>query len=209
MTCQIPHINRFSAITLADMDRVALMNRTDTKFILTKEQLENVFQAIREEYHCLEVEGVRDSQYQSLYLDTIDNQFYNDHHRGKINRIKIRVRKYVESNLHFLEIKQKGKRGRTAKSRIRISDFESWQDRASLGFLEETLKRQFKLQASLWNQFRRITLVNKTERERVTVDMDLSFDDDIRSVAINKLAIVEVKQHGFNRKHIDCQSFAQ
>ena len=169
-------VNTFSKISLEEMDRVALMNRTDTKYIIHIDQLTYVLEAIRSHYKVLEAEKSRISTYRSLYFDTITKKFYHDHHNGKINRNKIRIRKYVDSNHCFLEIKQKDAKGKTNKSRITIPDFETSLSEKSTDFIRKKTLEDYDLSPSIWNQFNRITLVNKTDKERVTLDFNLSFN---------------------------------
>ena len=111
----------FETIGLTDMDSVQLMNRVDTKFVFTLNDLELVLPKLSEYYYILNVEGVLLSEYESLYFDDAKFSSYHDHHRKKVDRFKVRYRKYINSNLAFLEVKHKSK-GRTEKSRIRVKN---------------------------------------------------------------------------------------
>ena len=87
-------IASFAAISLEEINNsVALMKRTDTKFVITKPQLFKVFEVIKNDYRVLEINSDRIMTYSSLYFDTANNEFYNHHHNGKNNRTKIRQRK--------------------------------------------------------------------------------------------------------------------
>ena len=46
-------------------------------------------------------------KYSTLYFDTNDKILYKHHHNKKGNRHKIRMRKYIDSNICFLEIKKR------------------------------------------------------------------------------------------------------
>jgi len=50
------------------------------------------------------------------------------------------------------------------------------------------------LSPRLWNSYMRITLVNKQDKERVTLDIDLNFEWLERKVGVPALVIAEVKQ---------------
>ena len=50
------------------------------------------------------------------------------------------------------------------------------------------------LEAKLWTNFSRITLVNKKYPERVTIDMNLTFKTNESDSTIDNLVIAEVKQ---------------
>lgn len=192
-------MSEFSAISLEEMNSVALMKRTDTKFVINKSQLFTVLKEIEGQYKVLEINTDRIMSYSSLYFDTVDNKFYNDHHNGKNNRTKIRQRKYVESNLCFLEIKQKNGKGETNKTRIPVKDFELNLSKSSEAFIAQTTNQDFNLEPSLWNGFNRITLVNLKSKERVTIDLNLSFKINETEKSFKNLVVVEVKQERFNR----------
>ena len=168
-------INKFSSISLGEMNSVALMKRTDTKFVISKLELALILPNLESHYKVLEINSDRIMSYSSLYFDTEEKKFYNDHHNGKNNRIKIRQRKYVESNLCFLEIKQKNGKGETNKTRIPVKDFEENLSKDSTNFISNITTKNFKLKPSLWNGFNRITLVNIKNKERVTIDLNLSY----------------------------------
>ena len=64
---QLHHLlNTYSTITLAEMDRVRLMDRTDTKFVFTFSRLESILQAVKDDYYILDVNGNKISRYESL-----------------------------------------------------------------------------------------------------------------------------------------------
>ena len=193
-------IHKFSAISLKEMNSVALMKRTDTKFVINKNQLATILKKIESHYRVLEINNDRIMSYTSLYFDTEVNKFYNDHHNGKSFRTKIRQRKYVESDLCFLEIKQKNGKGETNKSRISLTDFETDLSNSSSEFIAKTTMKDFNLKPSLWNGFNRITLVNLKSKERVTIDVNLSYKINNTEKKYDNLVVVEVKQERFNRK---------
>ncbi|MBK7667231.1 MAG: VTC domain-containing protein [Sphingobacteriaceae bacterium] len=116
-------LNSFESITLAEMDKAKLMDRTDTKFTFSEENLKKVLTEVKSDYKILEIENCRMSTYQTLYYDTSDLSLYLKHHNGKLNRYKIRHRTYVESKLGFLEVKFKNNKGRTIKVRIKNRKF--------------------------------------------------------------------------------------
>ena len=117
--CLLP----FQRVSLANLDKVKLMNRTDLKFCLHIEKLPAVLEAIKSDYLLLEINGETIFNYDNTYFDTPDNQMFICHQNGKSNRFKIRMRKYVESNLNFLEIKLKNNKGRTIKERVVKQEF--------------------------------------------------------------------------------------
>ena len=192
-------LNPFPTISLSQMKGVELMRRTDTKYILDENKLNSVLKTIYEKYFILEIQDQRLMTYKSLYFDTDSNDFYHNHHNGKLNRTKIRMRNYVESELTYLEIKQKDSKGKTNKSRLRIDEIELNLPEIAKEYIKRKTGKTYQLNPNLWNHFNRFTLVSKTEKERVTIDMNLSYDFGDSSKSFNKLVIIEVKQERFNR----------
>ncbi|MEP5340423.1 MAG: polyphosphate polymerase domain-containing protein [Algibacter sp.] len=192
-------ISKFSSISLEEMNSVALMKRTDTKFVINKLQLVSVLKGLDTHYKVLEINDDRIMSYSSLYFDTPNNKFYNDHHNGKNNRTKVRQRKYIESDLCFLEIKQKNGKGETHKTRIPVSDFETNLSKPSTDFIFKTTEQEYDLSPSLWNGFNRITLVNIKSKERVTIDLNLTYKINDIEKNYENLVVIELKQERFNR----------
>lgn len=181
------------------MDGVQLMNRTDTKFILSRKDFEEILGNLPDDYRVLEINGNRQSRYETLYYDTPEFRHYLAHQNGKKTRWKIRKRKYVESNLSFLEIKFKNNGGRTIKSRIKLDEFDTTLNERCCRFIESKNPQSQTLEPKLINTFRRITLVNKTIPERVTIDIDVAFQNHGKNVSLRHLVIAEVKQENVNR----------
>lgn len=192
-------LKQFAPIGLPEMKTVELMNRVDTKFIFHKNQLSILLNQLNSHYRVLEIGSGRISTYKNLYFDTKNLKFYRDHHNGKMNRMKIRMRKYMETNVCYVELKQKNNKGRTKKARQRIPDFEPQLSLSTEQFLNQYAVNVASLQPVLWNEFKRATLVNLENRERITIDMGLSFDTDGKSFGHENLIIVELKQVGLNR----------
>ncbi|MGK0413005.1 MAG: flagellar biosynthesis regulator FlaF [Polaribacter sp.] len=195
-------VNKFHPISLDEMNSVALMKRTDTKFVINISSLSKVLEKLSESYKVLEIKGQRIMNYSSLYLDTKEFKFYHDHHNGIVNRTKIRQRKYVDSDLTFLEIKKKNGKGETSKFRIKINDFETTLSDKSKKFISDTTNEDYKLQTSLWNSFNRITLVSLKENERVTIDFNLAYAVDDKEKKYSNIAVIELKQSRFDRKSL-------
>ena len=54
----------------------------------------------------------------------------------------------------------------------------------------------------LWNGFRRITLVNNNEKERLTLDLGLNFDWEGKKETFDHVVIAELKQENANRESL-------
>jgi len=191
-------LQTFDPTSLKEMDAVKLLNRTDTKFVIPKDLFVRILPILKESYKVLEIKNKRVAQYKTLYFDTDDFDFYTHHHNGWPNRFKVRMRKYIDSDLCYLEIKNK-KKGRTLKKRIQIPDFEENMSDNSLSFVNDVIPHDIELVKKLWNSFHRITLVNKTDTERLTLDIGLSFQWEEKSHALENTIVGEVKQEKVNR----------
>lgn len=191
-------LNEFSTITLAEMDEVKLMNRTDTKFVFKRSQLAEFLNALKFDYRILNIEGNLISTYKTLYFDEPNFQYFLDHHNGSGNRFKVRIRNYVESNLFFFEIKNKYKE-RTLKSRIRVDGFEEVLTNKTKEYAKQVIGGPVNLEAKLWNDFQRISLVNIEGKERLTFDLGLSFTWKDDHHDFDHLVIAELKQEKANR----------
>ena len=113
-TCNVTTaLSAFSSISLEEMSTIRLMNRTDTKYIVSLSALMDVLQRASNCYRVQEVQGERNIVYHTTYLDTPDYAMYLAHQNGRVIREKIRVRTYVSSGLTFLEVKNKNNKGRT------------------------------------------------------------------------------------------------
>jgi hypothetical protein len=178
------------------MDSVSLMKRVDTKFIIHKEQLPQLLDIVYNDYRVLEINQNRIMTYKSNYFDTPNSNLYLLHHNGKASRVKVRIRNYLESNLFFLEVKQKSNKGNTKKNRIAVQSLHEKLDEKSLSFIHKLTGKNYPLKKSINNQFNRFTLVNNQMTERVTIDTSLSYN----SITFNEnLVILELKQSRHNR----------
>jgi hypothetical protein len=187
-------LQRFQPISIQEMDSVRLMNRTDTKFLVSRLELDELLHGLSDRYRVLEVEGVRLNRYRTLYFDTADFLCYRQHHSGKRNRFKVRKREYVESRLSFLEYKEKTNKGRTIKSRIKLGSIAELIDEKENAFIDERTHEHREYEPKLWNNFGRITLVDITAGERLTIDTDITFQYGDRNAGVPELVIIEVKR---------------
>ncbi len=188
-------INQFRKVPLADLDKVELMNRTDIKFCFHIKLAPAIFEALKDHYSALEIDGISVFNYYNTYYDTLDNQMYLCHHNGKLNRYKIRVRKYNQTGVSYLEIKYKNNKGRTIKDRIKRPDFNaSFNENESMFIEKFSPFSSEQLHPKIINSFERITLVNHGFTERVTIDFAPRFKNENGEFTLDNLVIVEVKQ---------------
>ena len=189
----------FAPIRLAEMSGVALLRRTDTKYVMSTWQLCDVLGGLSPHYRILDINGVRLHDYQTLYFDTPDFDLYRRHHSGGLNRYKVRYRKYVDTDLCFLEVKLKNNKHQTVKSRMRTPGIAAQFDSRAGEFLHDHVPFDpAAIEPKIWNTFWRLTLVSKRRVERLTIDLDLSFDRQGENLAWPGVVIAEVKQPKFS-----------
>jgi len=188
-------LNEFEPIGLDGMTGVRYMNRIDTKYPFSVSQLPLLLRSTSSLYQALEIDQQREFRYKTVYFDTPDLLFYNQHVTGKLNRAKVRLRTYETNGLSFLEVKQKSNKGRTSKSRIEkeLGDMNHFQQ--SQEFLAELISANANtLKAVINSGFTRITLVNLSKAERITIDYNICWNN-LRGDCVKMpfLAIAEIK----------------
>lgn len=201
-------ISKFAPISLNEMESVKLMNRIDTKYAVSMDMLPTILEAAQTGYFAQEIDGKRIATYDTMYYDTDTLDMYIRHHDRQLVRQKIRVRQYVDSDLTFLEIKRKNNKGRTKKKRIVVPGFDIQgqtfgESKKELWNVEDFVAAKSRYQWAelsphLRTKFHRITLVNKAKTERLTIDMNLVWDNVItgESKTFDQLVIVELKRDG-------------
>ena len=192
-------LSRFEKITLSEMDNVKLMSRTDTKFAFNISILPKVLEELSQFYRVMEIDGERLHHYKSLYFDTEDRKFYTEHHNRRVNRNKIRFREYVGSNLTFLEIKLKNNKGKTIKKRIKVDSISEKITEKQQEYIDKIIGYTIKVNAKQWIKFSRVTFVHKTKKERLTMDVNLTFKTNKEKGDLKNIVIAEVKQERMSR----------
>ena len=193
------HINEFLPTSLKEMDGVKLLSRSDTKFAFSINILKDLINRLTPFYNVLEIDGKRKHDYKSLYFDTEDRKFYNDHHNQRVNRHKVRYREYVDSGLVFLEIKCKNNKGKTIKKRLKVDKIHDSITSDHQNYVDKIIGSSLKIKSTQWINFSRITLVHKKAKERLTIDLNLNFHNNQNSGNLNKIIIAEVKQERMKR----------
>lgn len=177
------------------MDAVALMNRVDTKYLISKDVAIKALTELTDNYRVLEIAENRLFQYRTIYYDTEDHLMLNEHLRGKLNREKVRAREYVGTDARFLEVKLKTNKGRTIKTRVKkVGDLGQLLPAEGVFLKGASSFEPDQLQPVSEILFNRTTLVSKTGLERVTFDFNLSFSHDQEKKDLPDLVIVEMKR---------------
>jgi hypothetical protein len=189
----------FESISLKALDAFKLMNRVDTKYIFNRSQLVDILDKIKYDYKVLEINQQRLFNYESLYFDTPAYNFYFDHHNCRSNRIKVRFRKYVDTGDIFFEIKKRVKGERTDKYRIKTDAIHHELLAEEMNLMQSLSLKEQALENKVWINYKRITLACLSNQERVTIDMDMSFEKGVKLMGFSDLIVAEVKQDRFSR----------
>ena len=170
-------------ITLNALNAKAeLLERVDKKYVLHASVLLDMIDDLAARFDVLEIDSLRDFAYETCYFDDVDRSSYFDHHQGRRQRMKVRVRKYLDSGQCFVEVKLKGKRGITMKKRMPypVEKFGTL-DVSATKHLQKHYKMLYgqpfdhPLEPVLLMRYHRTTLVAREGSERMTIDSNIQF----------------------------------
>ncbi len=185
----------FEPVSLSDIDQVRLMDRVDTKFLFHEKELMKILEMMQPHYRVLEVNHVRNSRYETRYLDTADFAMFHSHLHGKFNRYKIRYRSYPDSGTSFIETKCKTNKGRTIKKRMEVNELGEGLNEPVKDFAERLVPYPFSsLNPALHVSYSRITMVHRDFSERLTIDTGLRFSTPGKRHSLSGLTIAEIKR---------------
>jgi hypothetical protein len=158
-----------------------LLTRVDRKYLLPAALLPELLDRLPPDARALEIDGRRDFGYRSIYFDTDGLDCYLGAAHRRRRRFKVRIRSYVDSGTHFVEVKTRGSRGTTIKDRISYEGTGRELGRDGRAHLERVLRgagtavdgRAFR--PVLTTHYRRHTLYLPGTGSRVTVDSSLTW----------------------------------
>lgn len=188
-------LSGYKKITLEQVSIANLMSRVETKFTFHRSQLPEILAQLKNDYKVLEVNKCRLNPYETLYFDTPSFYLYLLHHNSIFNRYKIRKRRYISSGDSFIEIKKRNNKNRVNKARVAIESMKEYLEVDNLDFINSNTNIDSSLlKPTLWVYFYRITLVNWNYKERITIDVDITFKYNSKTVSYPEIVIAEVKQ---------------
>ncbi len=199
----------FAPISLEQLNStVEFLDRIDVKYIVHISELPSIIADMKERFYLLTIKDRSIFSYDNVYMDTKDYMFYNQHENGSADRTKVRTRLYTDSNLAFVEYKQKV--GNTIRKFRYQSDPKDHGKvtMESARYIEgiyhslynEPLKQL--IFPALHNTYQRCTLCSKQNDERVTIDFNIEFDNSRADVndpeakkpyGLDNLVIIESK----------------
>jgi hypothetical protein len=182
------HANRwfstkFEPVSLRALEgKAGMLERIDNKYVVTRALLDQASGELAKYFDILDIDGCRDFTYDTCYFDDANRRCYLDHHQARRQRVKVRMRKYIEAQLCFVEVKLKDTRDMTIKKRLRCStnNFGAL-DETAAQFIQtsyhDLYKKPFQneIKRNLDMRYKRITLVAKNGGERMTIDNGLQF----------------------------------
>lgn len=187
-------LGKYQNVSLKELDSYYLLSRYDTKFVMDITKLPILLEILYNRYNILEIGDNRTFQYDNIYFDTLNKDFYLHHHNNKLSRYKMRYRHYMTSNDTYFEIKEKGNKGKTHKQRYKIDTYSPEIITSVKNFINENIENPpEKLLPSLNVNYNRITLLNKSEREKITFDRNVTFNANGKAFNSNGLVIIERK----------------
>ena len=195
-------LRSFSPISLEETNKSAsMLKRIDNKYLVDKLKLRSILDQLRTDFRVLEIDGCSIFSYESCYFDD-EQRCFHEHLQGRRQRFKVRTRRYVESGKAFFEVKLKGKRGQTDKSRETCNDYYAFvinddERQMMRGLYEKRYGKRFpyRLAPTLHVSYRRFTLVSTSGKERITVDFNLGFETPMGKQAFigDDFIIIETK----------------
>ncbi|MBN1988897.1 MAG: polyphosphate polymerase domain-containing protein [Bacteroidales bacterium] len=185
----------FPPIGLKEADRAKLMNRVDKKYLVNANLIPEILNQIKDHYYILTIKECTVLPYHTEYFDTENRDMYLAHHNKRPLRYKIRVRSYIASQQTFLEVKVKTPKGRTNKMRVE-GGLDGANNSTITSFIHENTPYSAEgLKHTLTTDFSRISLIGRSYKERVTIDINLSVSTPIGyTQSLPSLCIIEVKQ---------------
>lgn len=99
----------------------SMLTRVDRKYLLDAASLDRVLDilaACELGAAVLDIDGKRTFSYRSTYFDTPDLDAFTTAGRGRRRRFKVRTREYLDTGTTWLEVKTRGPRATTVKTRV-------------------------------------------------------------------------------------------
>lgn len=161
--------------------RAGLLTRYDRKYLVPADELDDLLARLEPGARVLEIDGLRRFGYESVYFDSPDLVSYFAAARGRSRRFKVRTRTYLDTADCFVEVKTRGPRGVTVKSRAPYRPDE----RTTLAgdgwaFARSVLdgrpaRPAAPFDATLVSRFERISLLLPASGARATIDTGLTW----------------------------------
>lgn len=182
------------------VERAGLLTRVDRKYLVPLDEAAALLRRLPRDAQVLEIGTRRLFDYESVYFDTPDLRAYHLAAHARRRRFKVRTRTYVDSAQSFIEVKTRGPRGTTVKTRVPHPLDERTTVGAAADFVTATLAEQgvtdphtMQWDPTLVTRYRRATILLPDTDSRLTVDVDLLWHDDHDGLHLPGTVVVETK----------------
>jgi len=174
----------------------SLLSRRERKYLVPVSVAASLVAAVSSDALALQINGERSFTYQSIYFDTPGGQSYFAASHRRRRAFKVRTRTYVDAGDCVLEVKLRGSRGRTIKSRLNYPTASSGQlNGPGRDFIAQVLgtTEESTLEPTLTTTYQRSTLLLPGDA-RLTIDTGFSATTPSgERVSLEGLAIIESK----------------
>lgn len=193
----------FAPISLTQLNaQASFLSRIDTKYVMDEVTFTEVLKDLEKDFFVLSINGKPVQEYSSIYMDSEDYFFYNQHQGREKSRTKIRTREYIDSKIAFFEYKQKENKV-TRKFRYQFDLAEHGKmSPESNKFFEGIFQSIYggdvpTIFPSLETKYNRLTLCSKDSAERLTIDFNIRLkdlrDDSKELFPLENVVIIESK----------------
>lgn len=189
-------------LPVATADQIAgrdLQRRSEIKFVTGAETALGLLPALSSRYAVMMAGPRRVASYRSVYFDTPALDLFHAHRRGRRVRYKVRIRHYQDRHVSTLEVKTRLTGLVSLKVRRSRSYGDSWLRADDRDFIA-TICPVGPLHEQAWVDYRRVSLLNVTGEERVTIDLDMCLRRGAKEARLPGLAVIEVKQRVRDRQ---------
>ncbi len=193
-------------------DGAELLVRHDRKYLVPSADLLAALATLGGDLAVLDIGGRRAFRYETVYFDTPDMSFHRDGAHRRPVRAKVRTRHYVDTGRCVLEVKMRGRDGRTHKSQ-RDHDPAAMRTlgASDVAYVARHLRdlprrtmagdhaSDWDLAPVLSTAYERSTLLHRPTSTRLTVDVGLRWEllaPPGGTSELADLAVVETKSAG-------------
>lgn len=177
----------------------ALQTRVDRKYVLPLTALAALHDALPAGTRRLVIDDADTFGYESVYFDTPELDAFHLAAGRRRRRFKVRTRTYCDTGGSWLEVKTRGPRGTTVKTRREHDEAGRAEIGEGLPFVRQTLHEQgvhlphdVTLVPTLTTRYDRRTLF-LPDGARLTVDTGLEWHGATTAVGVPAHAVVETK----------------
>ncbi|MFI6918981.1 polyphosphate polymerase domain-containing protein [Nonomuraea spiralis] len=187
-----------------------LMSRMDHKYVVGVTTMARLAAELGGRFSVLRIGTLRQFRYTSTYFDTPDLLTFRQHRQERRRRFKVRTRTYLDGGGRWLELKLNGTRGSTDKHRIPYDAAPACELTAeAMRFVGETLVNELGMAAPetlgpvLSTDYRRVTLIDRAGKARLTCDTGLFCHDGERGVPARRDRVLLESKSADGRAVVD------